>query len=93
MENFIQKGTQLRESARELVENYFKFHGDTQSGAIGKTTAEVFRECGFGWGEQNKATISNQQYWLVAILVQLEEGGLIERIEMAGKRDKPWRLK
>ncbi|MFM2716994.1 hypothetical protein AB8T41_16310 [Klebsiella pneumoniae] len=45
--------------------------------------------CGFDWGAKPKATSSNQQYWVVALLRELEEDGLVEQIKESG----PWRLR
>jgi len=45
--------------------------------------------CGFDWGEYEKATSSNQQYWVVALVRELENEGEIER----DPSTKHWRLK
>ena len=49
----------------------------------------IFRACGFDWGEYEKATSSNQQYWVVALMRELEAEGKVERVSSSG----PWRLK
>lgn len=50
--------------------------------------AEIFRACGFDWGECEKATSSNQQHWVVALLRELEAEGPVEQVFQSG----PWRL-
>lgn len=55
----------------------------------GLKQAEIFRICGLDWGEQLNATSSNQQYWIVALLRELEQENIIER----DKCSKKWRLK
>lgn len=55
----------------------------------GVKQAEVFRLSGLDWGEKRKATSSNQQYWVVALLRELEDEGLVEQVEEKG----PWRLR
>lgn len=52
------------------------------------TQAQIFRECGMDWGEKKNCTSSNQQYWIVAILRELEEEGKIQRDQFT----KKWRL-
>ena len=52
------------------------------------TQASIFRECGFDWGNYPVATSSNQQYWVVAILRELEKEGKVEQVYKHG----PWRL-
>ena len=41
--------------------------------------AEIFRECGLDWGSLENATSSNQQYWIVALLRELEKENMVER--------------
>ena len=50
---------------------------------------QLFRMCGFDWGEYEKATSSNQQYWIVALVRELEAEGELER----DLKTKHWRLK
>jgi hypothetical protein len=53
------------------------------------TQAEIFRNCGFSWGDYPKASATRQQYWIVAILSELKAEGKVERITESG----PWRLR
>ncbi len=43
----------------------------------GLSVPELFHGCGFGWGEQENATLSQQQFWLVALLWELATDGLV----------------
>ena len=58
-------------------------------GAEGKTQASIFRECGFDWGEYSSTTSSNQQYWIVALLRELEKEGKVVR----NIKSKKWTLR
>ncbi|WP_198263192.1 hypothetical protein [sulfur-oxidizing endosymbiont of Gigantopelta aegis] len=55
----------------------------------GLKLAQTFRMCGFDWGEYEKATSSNQQYWIVALVRELEAKGELER----DSKTKHWQLK
>ena len=50
--------------------------------------APIFRACGFDWGPYQKATSTNQQYWVVALMRELEAEGKVERVFESG----PWCL-
>ena len=54
---------------------------------LGMRQANIFRSCGFDWGKK-KCYISNQQYWIVALLRELESEGKIQR----NPTTKLWRL-
>lgn len=57
--------------------------------AEGMKQAEIFRNCGLDWGSQENATSSNQQYWIVGLLRQLEKENKIVRDEST----KKWNIK
>lgn len=88
MTEFKDRGNAIRAEAKQLVlefmQNTFKCH----AGAEGMRLAEIFRECGFGWGDYPKATASNQQYWIVALVQEPAAEGKVERVSESG----PWRL-
>lgn len=88
MDSFEPKGELLRNHAKGLVVEFMQSHPDCNPNSSGMKQAEIFRRCGFGWGEQPKATLSNQQYWLVALLRQLEQEGVVVQLKESG----PWRL-
>ena len=89
MGTFDTRGRELREAARALVVEFMKADVDCQPGRAGLRTASIFRACGFDWGDQSSATSSNQQYWVVALMRELESDGIVERVGAGG----PWRLK
>ncbi|MER2593909.1 hypothetical protein [Escherichia coli] len=89
MNKFQHQGAELRNRAKELALSVLKTHPDAQKNGNGVKQAEVFRLSGLDWGEKRKATSSNQQYWVVALLRELEEEGLVEQIEDRGL----WRLR
>lgn len=88
MPNFEDRGNEIRNSAKSLVLEYMQQHPMCQPGQEGKKLAQLFRECGFDWGDYPKTTSSNQQYWVGAILQELNAEGLVERVAESG----PWRL-
>ncbi|WP_199251709.1 MULTISPECIES: hypothetical protein [Vibrio] len=88
MDSFESKGELLRNHAKGLVVEFMQSHPDCSPNSLGMKQAEIFRRCGLGWGEQRKASPSNQQYWLVALLRQLEQEGVVVQVVESG----PWRL-
>ncbi len=87
--NFRKKGEELRNSFKNLVYEYMVSKDECRSFNDGMKQADIFRECGMDWGEKENCTSSNQQYWIVAILRELEEEGKIQR-DISTKK---WRLK
>lgn len=87
--NYLSKGTELRLAIKELVFNYMKNSPDCAIYADGLKQAEIFRQCGLDWGEHPNATSSNQQYWIVALLRELESEGKVQR----DTDSKKWRIK
>lgn len=89
MTKFEILGENIRYQTKELILNYMKQDENSQENGEGIKLAELFRACGLDWGEQPNATSSNQQYWLVALMRDLENEGKVER----DLRSKKWRLK
>ena len=87
--NYVSKGTELRLAIKELVFDYMKNSPDCAVYADGLKQAEIFRQCGLDWGEYPNATLSNQQYWIVALLRELESEGKVQR----DVDSKKWRIK
>ena len=87
-DNFKNRGNKIRKDAIELVYEYMTNSKECQKDSNGVTLAQIFRDCGFDWGEYKNATSSNQQYWCVALVRELEKEGKVERLE-----SKKWRLK
>ncbi|MDR2365537.1 MAG: hypothetical protein LBD68_06760 [Zoogloeaceae bacterium] len=88
MKNLRNEGGVIREETKNLILEFMRSYPSCQPGQEGATQSDIFRECGFDWGNYETASSSNQQYWLVAALRQLEEEGKVERIDMS----KKWRL-
>lgn len=89
MTKFEILGENIRNQTKELILNYMKQDENSQENGEGIKLAELFRVCGLDWGEQPNATSSNQQYWLVALMRDLEKEGKVER----DLDSKKWRLK
>ena len=87
--NYVSKGTELRLAIKELVFDYMKNSPDCAVYADGLKQAEIFRQCGLDWGDYTNATSSNQQYWIVALLRELESEGKVQR----DVDSKKWRIK
>jgi len=89
MRNYFSDGTNFRLQIKSLVLEYMMSIPECATNAIGMKQAEIFRACGLDWGEQPNASSSNQQYWIVALLRELEREGNIQR----DISTKLWRLK
>ena len=79
------EGENLRIKIKELVFDFMKNTPDCSANAQGLKQAEIFRECGLDWGEYPNATSSNQQYWIVALLRELEHEGKVKRDSVTKK--------
>ncbi len=88
MKMFETRGNQLRADAKALVLEFMQSSDLCQAGKEGLRLSQIFRACGFDWGQYPKATSSNQQYWVVALVRELEAEGKVERVSESG----PWRL-
>ena len=88
MNAFETRGSDLRKAAKSLVREFLQSHPDAKPNSRGIRQAEIFRACGFDWGAYPKATSSNQQYWIVALLKELEAAGEVVQVSESG----PWRL-
>ncbi|TXL19989.1 hypothetical protein BMR06_07375, partial [Methylococcaceae bacterium HT5] len=69
------RGGEIRGLAKTLVLQFMQNNHDYKPGKNGLKLAQIFRMCGFDWGEYEKATSSNQQYWIVALVRELEYEG------------------
>ena len=87
MSKFKEAGSILRKNAKDLVLDYMNNESSCQKDADGIRLSELFRNCGFDWGEYKNSTSSNQQYWVVALIRELEKEKKVERLE-----SKKWRL-
>lgn len=85
---FSQVGEKIREQSKHLVLSYMKSNSNCARYGKGLRQAELFRLCGFDWGDYEKAESPRQQYWLVGLLRTLENEGLIQRDGVS----KKWRM-
>lgn len=72
MNDFEARGSQIRAEAKELVLDYMRTKPECEPGREGLRLSPIFRACGFSWGDYPKSTSSNQQYWVVALVRELE---------------------
>ena len=89
MTEYEKIGEAIRTLAKSIVLQYMQNTHDCRANGDGKRLASIFRDCGFDWGEYQNATSSNQQYWVVALMRELEAEGKVERVTESG----PWRLR
>ena len=89
MSQFSDAGRTIRNQAKSLVLRFMQSAPLCQPGSEGMRLARIFRDCGLDWGNYPNATSSNQQYWGVALVRELESEGKVERISESG----PWRLR
>jgi hypothetical protein len=87
MKDFLKDGTELRLQIKDLVFSYMKSKQECSVYSKGMKQAEIFRECGLDWGTHENATSSQQVFWIVGLLRELERENKIQRIE------KLWKLK
>lgn len=85
---FSQVGEKIREQAKDLVLSYMKSNPNCTRYGKGLRQAELFRLCGFDWGDYEKAESPRQQYWIVGLLRTLENEGFTQR----DSASKKWRL-
>jgi hypothetical protein len=88
MSNFEIIGENIRNQAKQLILDLMKSSPDYSSDGEGIRTSQIFKSCGLDWGDYPKAKSTNQQYWVVAAIRELESEGFVERISESG----PWRL-
>ncbi len=62
MTQFQARGQDIRGLAKSLVLDFMKANGECQPEMEGMKLAQIFKRCGFDWGDYPKATSSNQQY-------------------------------
>ena len=88
MNQFEKRGNEISALAKSLVLEFMHATGECQPGKEGMKLAQIFKKCGFDWGDYPKTTSSNQQYWVAAIVWELKSEGKVERVSESG----PWRL-
>ena len=83
-----QAGEEIRKQAKAIVLEYMNSSPDCARYGKGLRQAELFRLCGFDWGDYKKAEPSRQQYWVIGLLRALENEGFVQRDSVS----KKWRL-
>lgn len=89
MIEFKEQGAKIREASKLLVLDYLQHNSSASPTGPGIKQSEICRECGLDWGDYPKATSTNQQYWTVALLKELEVAGRVQQVHASG----PWRLR
>lgn len=89
MKEFAERGNRIRMEAKALVIEFMRASEQCQPAREGMRLAPIFRACGFDWGDYKRATSSNQQYWIVALMREIEAEGKVEQVSESG----PWRLR
>ena len=85
MTSYEERGEAIRAEAKALVFEFMKASPDCDSHGDGMRQSELFRRCGFDWGNYPKATSTNQQYWIVALLRELESEGKVRQLGPGGR--------
>ena len=89
MSSFKEQGNEIRRCAKQLVLDFMSSSGRCGVSGSGVRQAEIFRECGFDWGDHEKAESTRQQFWIVGLLKQLEMENRVEQVTSSSL----WRLK
>jgi hypothetical protein len=88
MTKFEKRGQEVRETAKSLVLDFMRAESLCAKDGAGMRQAEIFRACGFDFGDRSSSPSTQQQYWLVALLRELESEACVVRVRPGG----PWRL-
>lgn len=88
MTPYEKNGIALRILAKNLILDYMRHMPQCENTSNGMKQSDIFRACGLDWGYYENATSSNQQYWIVALLRELEAENEVQR----DKQTKLWRL-
>lgn len=88
MSEYEQRGIEIRKLCKSLVLHYMQNNEACKPGGTGVKQIEVFRDCGFDWGDYKKVSSTNQSYWAVVILRALEEDNKVKQLSDGG----PWTL-
>lgn len=88
MTAFERRGFEFRQEAKKIVLDFMKTFSDCSNNGEGLTQAAISRACNFEWGDYANTTSSQQQYWTVGLLRELEKEKLIIR-DLHTKR---WKL-
>lgn len=87
MADYVLRGEQIRKNTKNLITEFMFANLSCMCNGRGLTQAEIFKKCGFGLGDRENATETNQQYWIVAALCELASDRVIFR-----DSKKRWKL-
>lgn len=88
MNHLETRGRDIRSEAKRLVLDFLRSHPEGHPAGKGIRQAQISKLCGLDWGDYLNATSEQQQFWVVALLRELEAEGLVERVTPGG----PWRV-
>ncbi len=88
MDLYTNHGQDIRQKSKNLVLEFMNVHPSSKKNGNGLTLAEISRSCGLDWGNYQNTTSSQQQYWVVALMRELEKENFVERLA-----SKKWRIK
>lgn len=88
MPSSMECGKTIRAMAKVLVLEFMTASDFCQPNQVGMRQSEIFRACGLDWGDYKSAPSTQQQFWIAALLRELESEGKVERVSISG----PWRL-
>ena len=83
--DFKKRGEELRDELKNLIYDYMCSKEIMFKYGEGMRQSEIFYNCGMDFGEKENCTSSNQQYYIVAILRELEEEGKVRRDKITKK--------
>ena len=76
--DFETQGCDLRVKAKKLTLDFMRSKSSEYES--GFRTADIFNSCGFNWGDYDSTKSTQQQYWVVAVLRELERDGEVKRL-------------
>ena len=82
-----QSGNAVRELSMLIVMDFMQATPACQPNGGGMTQTDLFRDCGFDWGNQTSYPSTSQQMWFCALLKVLEQHKKIQQLP-----DKKWEL-
>ena len=88
MDTYSSRGLEIRELSKQLILDFMHASPDCERYGAGYRQADLSRSCGLEWGDYPNATASQQQFWIVGLLRELEKEGKVQR----DLETKKWRL-
>ena len=76
---FMKNGFYIRRNSKEVVLEYMQSRDECDPQGSGIKLGEIFRACGFDWGDYQNASSTDQQYWIIALMRELEKEKKVQR--------------